>query len=71
MTKLKQSFTIEGKLVDHRGNIGEMGLYSTELDCDTRLYFVNKDGDVEGVILLQAEMSQGCGYISDIEILEG
>ena len=70
MSKLKQCFTIDGKVVDHRGKIGSMYVYSTELDCDTRLYFVNEDGDVEGIILVEADMSQGCGYISDIEILE-
>ena len=66
MSKLMQSYTIDDVVVDYRGDIGDLQLYTSKLDEDVTLYLVTKEGEVTGKILVEADMGQGVsasGYL--------
>ena len=68
MSKLIQSYTIDDVVVDYRGDMGDLQLYTSKLDEDVTLYLVTKEGEVTGKILVEADMGQGVGFILDVTI---
>ena len=68
MSKLIQSYTIDDVVVDYRGDMGDLQLYTSKLDEDVTLYLVTKKGEVTGKILVEADMGQGVGFILDVTI---
>lgn len=66
--KIKQSVTIDGKVVNLAGSIAGVDIYHSDLDCDTTLFLVDCNGNVLGMIKVEADMGQGCGYVSSIEV---
>lgn len=65
--ELKQSFTINGEIVVPTGKkLGNLTIYQNEKEFDDlTLHFVDDKGKVVGSLNVEAEMSQGMGYISD------
>lgn len=68
MIKVKQSTTIDGKVVKLAGSIAGVDIYHSDLDCDTTLFLADCNGNVLGTIKVEADMGQGCGYVSSIEV---
>jgi hypothetical protein len=77
--KLQTNTTIDGKVVEAKGNIGgyevflgESGYLTNDLvDDEAVLYFVDESGQVVGSIKVEAGMGQGCGYIADVVVKDG
>lgn len=65
--KLETNYTIGGVVVEDTGKrLGDLVIYTPKVDGDDlTLYFVNREGNLVGKMEVEAEMSQGCGYISD------
>lgn len=73
---LESKFIINNEIVNKREEaLGAYDIYETENSTggdEVTLYFVNrKTSVVEMEIKVSAEMSQGFGYISDIQISSG
>ncbi len=68
MIKLQVSEVIDGKVVTKAGQIGNsLSVYKTAEDSDDEtLYVVDKKGILITKIHIEADMSQGGGYISNI-----
>ncbi len=68
--KVTRGITIDGEVVEQVGCIGgSIGVYSTETGGDdVKLYFLNKNDEVMSVLTVEAEMSQGFGFISELEM---
>lgn len=63
--------TINGKVVHQIGKVGPFKVFQEDIEdsCGSELlYFVNQSGNVVSTMGITADMSQGCGFISDIEI---
>lgn len=76
MSKLEQNFTIDGKVVEHKGVVGLYKVYCCEGDEDCAddtviLFFVDDTDDVVGSMRVDADMGQGIGYISDVSVVGG
>lgn len=68
MRKVKQSTTVDGKVVHLAGSIAGLDIYHSDLDCDTTLFLADSNGSVVGSIKVEADMGQGCGYVASIEV---
>lgn len=68
MPILKKAITIDDKPVGKCNfSIGQYEVYRHQnVDSDDTLYFVDMFGNVVGQIELVCDMSQGCGYISEV-----
>ncbi len=64
--KLETNTTINGTVVQFAGEIDKLRVFSSELDIDTTLYFVNGADVIVGTIKVEAEMGQGFGFISEL-----
>lgn len=68
--KVEQSFVIDGKVVSKTNmSVGIYTVYEVyaEDNVDATLYFVDKDNNVVSSMGIEADMGQGCGYISLIK----
>lgn len=68
MIKLQVSEVIAGKVVTKVGQIGDsLSVYkTTEGSDDETLYVVDKKNTLITKIHIEADMSQGCRYVSNI-----
>lgn len=68
--ELKQSFTINGVVVvPTEQRLGNLIVYKKDdNEWDLTLYFVDDLGMVVGTLNVEADMSQGVGYVSDWSI---
>lgn len=64
--KLETNTTINGTVVDYVGKVDKLKVFSTELDIDTTLYFVNEQDIVVSTLKIDTEMGQGVGYVSEL-----
>lgn len=70
--KVEQSFVIEGKVVTKTGmSVGVYSVYEVyeEGKTNATLYFVDKDNNVVSSMCIEADMGQGCGYVSLIKTI--
>ena len=63
---LETNTTISGTVVNYLGKVDRLRVFSSKLDIDTTLYFVNEHDKAVSIIKIDTEMGQGVGYVSEL-----